>query len=135
MAELLEHAAANPSPEVEITEIARDLKSSALSLVRLVSDVLDLTRFDNTQVELVETEFPIMQFLLDESRQFLQVAKDKGLDFKCNLSNDGMVIRADRVKLGRVIDNLLGNAIKFTQQGSIAAGRPVAWGTAMCGSR
>ena len=122
MAELLVRSAANPSPDVEITEIARDLKSSALSLVRLVSDVLDLTRFDNTQVELVEAEFPIMQFLLDESRQFSQVAKDKGLEFKLTGSNDGIVIRADRVKLGRVIDNLLGNAIKFTQQGGITLG-------------
>jgi signal transduction histidine kinase len=122
MAELLERSAANPSPDVEITEIARDLKSSALSLVRLVSDVLDLTRFDNTQVELIETEFPITQLLLDESRQFSQVARDKGLEFKLNGNFDGIVIRADRVKLGRVIDNLLGNAIKFTQRGEITLG-------------
>src|SRR6185436_968344 len=42
LAELLQRSSATP----EVTEIARDMKSSAISLVRLVSDVLDLTRFD-----------------------------------------------------------------------------------------
>ncbi|HEX3357422.1 MAG TPA: PAS domain-containing sensor histidine kinase [Tepidisphaeraceae bacterium] len=122
MAELLERSTVNPSPDADIAEIARDLKSSALSLVRLVSDVLDLTHFDNTRVELVEDELSLTQLLLEKSRQFSQIARDKGLEFKFNGSGDAIIIRTDRVKLGRVIDNLLGNAIKFTQQGSVMLG-------------
>src|SRR5207302_10996610 len=45
LAELLQRSASSPSLAGEVPEIARDLRSSALSLVRLVRDVLDLTRF------------------------------------------------------------------------------------------
>ncbi len=119
LAELIERSATSPTLAADLPEIAHDLKVSSLSLVRLVSDVLDLTRFDSARVDLTETEFPLAELLDEECRQFGQQARDKGLEFICQPPPESLIIRADRVKLSRVINNLLGNAVKFTLQGSV----------------
>ena len=52
----------------------------------------------------------------------LPLARQKGLSLEVQLPSDPIVLRADRIKLGRVIGNLIGNAIKFTDQGGIQLG-------------
>jgi PAS domain S-box-containing protein len=119
LAELIERSAGSADLAADLPETARDLKLSAMSLVRLVSDVLDITRYDQGKVELSTSDFPLADLLHDECRQFAQQAKDKGIDFVCNPPPPSLVIRSDRVKLSRVVDNLVGNAVKFTRQGRI----------------
>jgi len=48
------------------------------------------------------------------------VAREKGLLFTCDLPPASLVIRADRIKLSRIIQNLLTNAIKFTTEGGVS---------------
>jgi signal transduction histidine kinase len=98
---------------------ARALKSSALPLVHLVSDVLDLTRFDTGRVELIETEFPLGELLVEECRQFISAARDKGLLFSCEPPPKQIVVRTDKVKLSRVFNNVVANAVKFTETGGV----------------
>jgi hypothetical protein len=120
LADLMERSAASASHAHEIPEIARDLKSSSLSLVQLVSDVLDITRFDSGRIELTESEMSLATLIEEVCRQFLQQMKDKGLDFVCDPPPANWMIRTDRVKLSRVLSNLLGNAIKFTPSGKVS---------------
>jgi signal transduction histidine kinase len=47
------------------------------------------------------------------------MAAEKGLDFICTLPNSPLVVQTDRVKLSRVLGNLLSNALKFTPHGRI----------------
>jgi PAS domain S-box-containing protein len=119
LAELIERSANSPTLAADLPEIARDLKTSAISLVRLVSDVLDITRLDQGKIDLSPSEFPLAELLHDECRQFAQVAKDKGVEFVCHSPPESLVVCADRVKLSRVLGNLVGNAVKFTRQGRI----------------
>lgn len=119
LAELLQRTAQKPELAADIPNMAQDLKTCALSLVRLVSDVLDLTQFDSAKIELTETEFPLTDFLNEECSQFQPIAKNKGVDFICNKPAVDLVVRADRVKLSRVVGNLINNAIKFTGKGTV----------------
>ena len=119
LAELLERTSTGANFAKEAPELARDLKTSALSLVRLVGDVLDLTRFDTGRVDLHETEFGLADVVCEECRPFHQVAKDKGLGFTCDPPPASIIVRADRVKLARILQNLVGNAVKFTSKGSV----------------
>jgi signal transduction histidine kinase len=91
-----------------------------MTLVNLVSDVLDLTRFDSGRIDLEESQFPLGQLVSDECRQHAAVAREKGLDFHCELPPGAIVVRADRVKLSRILSNLMSNAVKFTQRGRVS---------------
>lgn len=131
MAELIRRTAANPAMAAEIPSMAGELHTSATRLVELVSDVLDVARFDTGRIELQETEFNLGALITDEVRQLLPLAEEKKLLLEIDLCDPPIQIRCDRIKLGRVIANLLANAIKFTQVGGVrvsssldVAGRP-----------
>src|SRR5262249_46172030 len=83
-------------------------------------------RFDSGKVELVETEFPLGELIAEECAQLLPLAQDKGLDLTCQPLERPVWLRTDRVKLGRVLGNLIGNAIKFTESGRIEVGATLA---------
>ena len=120
LAELMQRTATTPAMVGEIPEIAADLRNSAMTLVNLVSDVLDLTRFDSGRIDLEESQFPLGQLVNDECRQHAAVAREKGLDFHCELPAGSIVVRADRVKLSRILSNLISNAVKFTRHGRVS---------------
>jgi PAS domain S-box-containing protein len=122
MAELIHRTASNPAMAGQIPQMASELQSSAATLVELVSDVLDVARFDSGKIELQESEFSLGALFNDEGRQLSPMAKEKNLKFEVELPDPPIWLRTDRVKLGRVIANLLGNAIKFTPRGEVRLG-------------
>lgn len=119
LAELVRRTASTPAMVGDIPELAQELHSSAVSLVNLLSDVLDVARFDSDKIDLQESEFPLAALLADEQRQLLPLARQKGLALEFNAPSDSFMLRTDRIKLGRVLGNLIGNAIKFTEKGEI----------------
>ena len=121
LAELIYRAASEPAMASEVPQIAQDLRRNATALVELVSDVLDLTRFDSGRIELEETEFCLNDMFSDECRLYENLAVEKGLEFHCELPPQPIIVRTDRIKLSRILGNLLGNAMKFTDKGSIRA--------------
>jgi signal transduction histidine kinase/CheY-like chemotaxis protein len=119
MAELIRRAAANPAMAPEVPSLAGELQSSATSLVTLVSDVLDLTRFDTGRIELNESDFALADAVAEEVRQQTPVAQSRGITLRYEPPAVSILARTDRVKLGRVLGNLIGNAIKFTPAGEV----------------
>jgi CheY-like chemotaxis protein/anti-sigma regulatory factor (Ser/Thr protein kinase) len=88
-------------------------------LVALVSDILDIARYDSGKVELQETDFVLNELLTDECRQLQPLAEEKGLQLIMELPDRPICLHADRVKLGRILGNLVANALKFTDKGSV----------------
>jgi signal transduction histidine kinase/ActR/RegA family two-component response regulator len=134
MADLIEQAAAAAAAgdgagvTAELPHLARDLKSNARSLVELVSDVLDLTRLDTGKLDLQVSTFPLLPLLRNELKQFERVAAEKRLRLTlrppAGPPDDGQPaneihLRTDRMKLARILSNLLGNAVKFTHAGAV----------------
>jgi signal transduction histidine kinase len=119
LAELIRRTAVNPSLLGDIPELARELHGSALSLINLLSDVLDVARFDSDKVELLESEFSLNELLDEEQRQMQPLARDRNLELIAVAWPEPIWLRTDRIKLARVLGNLIGNAIKFTERGEV----------------
>jgi signal transduction histidine kinase len=119
LAELIQRTSTDPESAAEIPEMARELHNSSLSLVTLIGDVLDLTRLDAGRIELHESDIDFNKFLSDECRQLQPLAEEKKLQFECILPGESRHLRIDRIKLSRIVTNLIANAVKFTDQGHV----------------
>ena len=119
LAELIRRTASNPALAAEVPELAQELHASALSLVELLGDVLDLARYDSGRIELQESEFSLGELIAEEHRRFAPLARERGLALDLSPPDPPVRLRTDRIKLSRVIGNLLGNAMKFTGEGGV----------------
>ncbi len=100
LAELIKRTADSPQSAGEMKELAGELHASSLSLVELVTNVLDVTRFDTDKLELRETDFPLGALLEEEVRQVMPLAEAKGIELKAERVDPPVWLRADRIKLG-----------------------------------
>ena len=97
------------------------LKSSGDALSALINDVLDLSKIDAGRLELETSEFAPAQFVEDFVRTSAVLAQGKGLRFRCSIEGElPEGIRGDPWRLRQVLNNLVGNAVKFTSTGEIA---------------
>lgn len=109
----------NAPPGSETSELTI-IQRSGEHLLDLVSDVLEMSKIEAGRVILNETSFDLYLLLdtLEEMLQFRAESKGLQLVFSCS-PNVPQCIRTDERKLRQVLLNLLGNAIKFTQAGSV----------------
>jgi HAMP domain-containing protein/signal transduction histidine kinase/DNA-binding response OmpR family regulator len=101
-------------------EFARNIHSAGADLLGLINDILDLSKIESGTVTLDIGEMPFASLSDQTRRTFAQLAQDKRLDFSINI--DAGLPRAmytDDKRLQQVIKNLLSNAFKFTQAGSV----------------
>ena len=119
MAEIIRRLAGDASRSAEISETAGKLQANIHVLMELVGDLLDVARFDTGKMELVMSEFSLADLVDQEISQVLPLARDKGLELTAEPSKRTIWMRSDRIKVGRVLGNLLGNAIKFTERGKV----------------
>ncbi|ACQ93003.1 Hpt sensor hybrid histidine kinase [Tolumonas auensis DSM 9187] len=91
------------------------------SLLQLVNDVLDFSRIEAGRLELVTTSFRLHDLLDGLASLFEKEAVIKKLHFGLSISPDVPdVIAADPSRLRQILQNLLANAIKFTEKGSVS---------------
>jgi signal transduction histidine kinase/response regulator RpfG family c-di-GMP phosphodiesterase len=119
MAEVLEQARSRPELAAEVPVMIARLRENTKQLVELVSDVLDISRLDCGKIDLERNEFDFGKLIAGELRHYQPLADIAGLSLECELPQQPVWICTDRMKLIRVIENLIGNAIKFTERGSV----------------
>lgn len=104
----------------EQARLAQTIRSSGEILLRLLNDVLDLSKIEAGKTELEVSEFDPAEIVQAASNLWRARADEKGLVFKVSLDGDaGQLLRGDPVRLKQVLFNLIGNAIKFTAAGSV----------------
>ena len=107
-------------PGGELQLLAGDIRAVSANLIELINDLLDLTKFDSGAVDFRPSEFALDRWLATTVAPLELSARTKGLEFRWATDRPGRVLRTDRVKLGRVLVNLVGNAVKFTDEGEVA---------------
>ena len=97
------------------------IQFSAENLLVLINDILDFSKIEAGKITLHKTDFNIHELLKNVSRGFKIKAEEKGLLFNLHIAEDiPKFIIGDQLRLNQILTNLLGNAIKFTQKGSVS---------------
>ncbi len=113
---------ASPTTSVDTNDIADltgALLTNASALVELVNDLLDISRHDQGKLEFVEADFALGDFLTGTIEGMRPLANQKRLSLSLAVATPAAILRTDRMKLARVIQNLVANAIKFTEAGQV----------------
>jgi CheY-like chemotaxis protein/CHASE3 domain sensor protein len=120
----------------EQVESARIIHDAGSNLLRLINDILDLSKVEAGKMELMVDTVPLADLARTLGRTFNHVAQEKKVAFEVKL-DPGLPasIRTDGGKLEQVVNNLLSNAFKFTATGSVRVhiSRPAADATLPAG--
>jgi two-component system, sensor histidine kinase and response regulator len=104
----------------EQNEYLEAVKSSADSLLTVVNDILDFSKIEAGKLDLEDIDFDLPDVLDEAIRTVALRAAQKKLELLCHVNPDvPRQVKGDPARLRQVVLNLLGNAIKFTEQGEV----------------
>jgi two-component system, chemotaxis family, sensor kinase CheA len=104
----------------EQKEFSKVIHSSGQDLLNLINDILDLSKVEAGKLEVSFEEVFLDEFTERIERQFAQVAKNKNIEFTVEKTDDVTpIIYTDEQRLQQILKNLLSNAFKFTEEGSV----------------
>ncbi|HUB12057.1 MAG TPA: ATP-binding protein [Acetobacteraceae bacterium] len=108
----------------ELSDTQRDcaltVRDSAAALLRVIDDVLDIAKLEAGKIELDPSDFDLGETIEATAALLAPRAKEKGLALTTRLEpGTRQRFHADAIRLRQVLLNLLGNAIKFTEHGSV----------------
>jgi signal transduction histidine kinase len=87
------------------------------ALDHLFSELLDLSRLETGAMQIEITEFPLDQVLEEVSRNFRMIAEQHGLRLIMRATD--LWVRSDRTMLARILNNLVSNALRYTNEGGV----------------
>jgi signal transduction histidine kinase len=117
-ADLAEISAGGDDPET-LRESLREIKACAKSTADLLGSFLELGRLDWSEDSARPTRFPLRELVDQVVDSAISRAELKNLQMRVEVPR-GLHLRTDRVKLERILQNLVGNAVKFTERGFVA---------------
>ncbi|XCN74073.1 MAG: response regulator [Candidatus Electrothrix aestuarii] len=102
-------------------ESVRIIRKSGKDLLYLINDILDLSKIESGQMILMQDDIVLADLLTELQSTFLHLAEEKGLNLQFNLAKDVPgTIRSDGKRVDQILKNLLSNALKFTEQGTVS---------------
>jgi signal transduction histidine kinase/CheY-like chemotaxis protein len=97
------------------------VRSAGKGLLAVINEILDYSKINAGKLELEESEFDLEDLTASSVEIFTANAEDKGLKLIVGIAPEvPWVLRGDPTRLRQVIVNLVGNAVKFTRQGSVS---------------
>jgi signal transduction histidine kinase/CheY-like chemotaxis protein len=108
------------STDANIREYATDLQHAGQSLLALINDILDYSKLESNNMEIINVDYDIASLINDSYNMVSMRAKDKNLELR--VLHDNYLpsrLNGDEIRLRQIILNLLTNAIKYTKEGSV----------------
>lgn len=108
------------SRETDIKKYAMDIKASANTLLGIINDILDSSKIESGKLEILPINYELDSLLNDIINMVYVKARDKQLTFEVSV-DDKLPNRqyGDDVRIRQILVNLLNNAMKYTQEGSV----------------
>ena len=116
MTELLQDTSLTP----EQRDYADTIRTSGEALLLIINDILDFSEFDSGNLQLEETDFDVHRLLKDVVGLFQERAHSKGMTLSGLIQAEVPTwLHGDSGRLRQILNNLLANAVKFTEHGEI----------------
>ncbi len=109
------------SADPEIKKYSMDIKTSARALLGLINDILDTSKIESGKLEILPVEYELDSLLNDVVHMVFVAARDKNLEFLIQVEEtipNGLL--GDDVRIRQILVNLLNNAMKYTEKGSVS---------------
>jgi PAS domain S-box-containing protein len=104
----------------EQREFVETVRASGDALLTIINDILDFSKIESGRMELEKTDFSLRECVEGALDLMSPKAAEKHLDLLCEIADDAPGrVRGDPARLRQIIVNLLGNALKFTEQGEV----------------
>jgi CheY-like chemotaxis protein/HPt (histidine-containing phosphotransfer) domain-containing protein len=99
---------------------AETVQRSGQNLLSIINDLLDFSKIEAGKLELETVDLDLRRTIEDVVDLLAERAHEKGLELACSIPADlATHVKGDPLRLGQVLTNLVGNAIKFTEQGAV----------------
>jgi len=103
--------------KVEMTDQLKVIKNNSESLLQLVNELMDFRKSESGHLQLHVAEWDVIIFLREIIESFNQVIAEKNIELNLTTSQEKIYVWFDRVQLVKVFNNLLSNALKFSNPG------------------
>ncbi|MFN0050149.1 MAG: ATP-binding protein [Cytophagales bacterium] len=111
---ILESPKKNQIPKLSV------LKNSTDGLIRLIDNLLDFNKIESGDINIYTNEFQIRDLVENICKSYLTKAEEKGTKFTVSIDKDiPKKLIGDEIKISQIVSNLVSNALKFTEQGSV----------------
>ena len=97
--------------------MACDVAEECTKMVAMINTMLEITRTESNLETISESKLSLNELLEQAYDLYQLLAEEKGQTFSLNLPEESVMISADKIKIQRIVANLLDNAIKFTPAG------------------
>ena len=106
--------------EENIRQYAESIRTAGTTLLSLINDILDFSKIEAGKMEIIPVEYASSSILNDLVNMSRQRAEKKGLEFRVEVPEDlPSILRGDEIRLRQVVTNILTNAVKYTEEGSV----------------
>lgn len=104
----------------EVVENSKDIMTASQTLLEIVGNILDINKIEANKMEIVESPYNFIKEISDMCKITQTRIGEKNVMFHLNLAEDiPYELIGDKAKIKEIINNLLTNAIKYTEQGEI----------------
>ena len=104
----------------EQSDYVETIQNSGNALLAIINDILDFSKIDGGKLDLESQPFDLQSCIQISMDLVAAKAAEKGLELTCTRDdNVPRIIIGDETRLGQILINLLGNAVKFTQTGDV----------------
>ena len=116
------------SKDEKIIEYAKTIEGAGRTLLSLINDILDFSKIEKGNIEITESNYELSSLLTDVVNMVLLKAESKGLILVTDVeSSTPEKLYGDEMRIRQIIINLLNNAVKYTEEGSVTLTAGYEW--------
>ena len=100
-----------------LTECLQNIYAASDNMLELINDLVDITAIESGKLNLNLRPDSFVNLVNEKIKMYVPLAENKKIKLHSNLSQETPIFKFDSNRIGQVLDNLIGNAIKFSPQG------------------